>query len=91
MTLAVVGALFGALPASQPAQADVSYEPYYAWNGYRIYLSPARHSPDNVGCGGYKENSGSYGVAIAATNSSTSTAYSSRCRTLATSAYEGTR
>lgn len=70
MTLAVVGALFGALPASQPAQADVSYEPYYAWNGYRIYLSPARHSPDNVGCGGYKENSGSYGVAIAATNSS---------------------
>lgn len=57
-----------ALPA--PAQAqDLLYDPYGTWNGYRIYLSPARHS-DAGGrgeCGGNNENNLAYDVAYTAT------------------------
>lgn len=69
MIALIVALVFTTLPLHQ-VSADYTYEPYYAWNGYRIYLSPARHSPDNSGCGSYSENTGAYNVAYAATNSS---------------------
>ncbi len=30
---------------------------WYGSNGYKIYVSPAKHSPDNVGCNGHQESS----------------------------------
>jgi hypothetical protein len=30
--------------APDPAAADVEYQPHGAWNGYKVYLSPATHS-----------------------------------------------
>jgi hypothetical protein len=52
------------------AKADYLYEPYGTWNGFKIYLSPARHS-DAGGrgeCGGNNENTMAYNVANTATN-----------------------
>lgn len=59
----VVGAL------ATGAAADESLNPHRPWNGKKVYLSPARHAPDNVGCLSYGENSGSLTVARAAASS----------------------
>jgi hypothetical protein len=43
--LAAGGAAAGlALADAPPAGADVEYAPTIPWNGYRVYLSPARHA-----------------------------------------------
>lgn len=54
---------------SGPLPADSIYSPYGNWNGYKVYLSPSRHSPDNSGCGTFKENVGARDTAQAATYS----------------------
>ena len=54
----------------QPASADEFYYSYGAWNGKKVYLSPARHS-DAGGrgeCGGNNENAMAFTTARAATN-----------------------
>lgn len=65
-------ALLSAAGVAEAQQADLIYEPYGPWNGYRIYLSPARH--DNSGargeCGTLGENDLAYWVAWDATNGS---------------------
>jgi hypothetical protein len=52
--------------------ADLIYDPYGAWNGKRIYLSPARHSDagSRGECGSTDENSLGYNLAYYATNGS---------------------
>lgn len=63
-------ALLSAAGVAEAQQADLIYEPYGAWNNYRVYLSPARH--DNSGargeCGTTGENDLGYWVAWDATN-----------------------
>lgn len=62
-------ALLGA-PSDDAAAADLIYDPYGTWNGYRIYLSPATHS--NSGsrgeCGSLGENDLNNYVATDATS-----------------------
>ncbi|WP_009633725.1 N-acetylmuramoyl-L-alanine amidase [Synechocystis sp. PCC 7509] len=54
------------------AKADLNYEQYGNWNGYKVYLSPARHS--NAGgrgeCKGKNENTMAFNVALRATSGS---------------------
>jgi hypothetical protein len=52
------------------AQADVIYNPYGTWNGYKIYLSPARHTDagSRAECGGNNENTMAANAANTATN-----------------------
>ena len=57
--LAIFGVAFlvGSLAAAQPASAGSAYYwPSNGWNGYRVYLSPAYHAGQNVGCDGYVED-----------------------------------
>lgn len=63
-------ALLSAAGVAEAQQADLIYEPYGTWNGYRVYLSPARHT-DSGGrgeCGTTGENDLAYWVAWDATN-----------------------
>ncbi len=59
-----------AFGATATEAQDELYDPYGTWNGYRIYLSPARHS--NSGsrgeCGSLGENDLAYWAAWDATN-----------------------
>jgi hypothetical protein len=52
------------------ARADEIYDPYNSWNGYKVYLSPARHSDaGNRGeCGNNNENNMAYNSSWHATN-----------------------
>jgi hypothetical protein len=65
---AAVAALAAAGWSGPSAAQDLVYDPYSTWNGYRIYLSPARH--DNAGsrgeCGGNNENDMAYQVGYTA-------------------------
>lgn len=46
--LTLIGLLV--LPAEQAfAGGTTYYPPSQNWNGYKIYLSPAKHTPDNTG------------------------------------------
>lgn len=62
-------ALLPFLATASEAQ-DLIYDPYGTWNGYKVYLSPARH--DNSGsrgeCGSLGENDLAYYAAWDATN-----------------------
>lgn len=62
----VVVAVLARPPA---ARADLIFEPTRTWNGHRIYLSPARHEPDNRGCSSASENELAYFAAYDAANS----------------------
>lgn len=33
------------------------------WNGYKVYLSPAQHSPENIGCDNYEESPNARAIA----------------------------
>lgn len=64
--------LLSAGTLAEAQQTDLIYEPYGTWNGYRVYLSPARHT-DSGGrgeCGSLGENDLAYWVAWDATNGS---------------------
>lgn len=63
-------ALLSAAGLAEAQQTDLIYEPYGTWNGYRIYLSPARHgdSGSRGECGTLGENDLAYWVAWDATN-----------------------
>lgn len=65
-----VGALLAACAVPMEA-ADLIYDPYGTWNGYKVYLSPARHG-DAGGRGECRtwldENELAYDVAYYATN-----------------------
>lgn len=74
LVVAGVCALTG-LFGSTATAADVLYEPAEAWNGKRVYLSPATHNPDKQGCGDYKENAASASIAEAAANSAYADSY----------------
>lgn len=53
----------------QAALADYLYEPDgVPWNGKKIYLSPARHEPDNRGCQSASENELAFFAAYDAAN-----------------------
>lgn len=63
-------ALFSAVGTVEAQTTDLIYEPYGTWNGYRVYLSPARHA-DSGGrgeCGTMGENDLAYWVAYDAAN-----------------------
>lgn len=46
------------------ALADNTYvPPPGSWNTKKVYLSPASHSPDNVGCDSYAESAGARAIA----------------------------
>jgi N-acetylmuramoyl-L-alanine amidase len=53
---------------------------YYpqAWNGRRIYLSPAHHEPENTGCAGYAESEGARRIAFAAKDALVALGYAVR-------------
>ena len=40
------------------------YPPPGSWNGRKVYLSPALHSPENIGCDGYQESTGARRAAL---------------------------
>jgi hypothetical protein len=67
-TLVTILAVF--FTPAQVARADALYDPYGNWNGYKVYLSPARH--DDAGsrgeCQGNNENIMAYNVASVAAN-----------------------
>lgn len=65
-------ALLSASGLAEAQQTDLIYEPEGTWNGYRIYLSPARHtdSGSRGECGTLGENDLAYWVAWDATNGS---------------------
>lgn len=44
---------FGLVALVLPTQADTTWN---GSNGYKIYVSPAKHSPDNTGCDGHQES-----------------------------------
>lgn len=54
------------------------YPPAGTWNGYKVYLSPAYHVPDNVGCDNYQESAGASNIANAAKNTLLSYGYQVR-------------
>lgn len=63
--LATAGMLAACVLAAPAAAQDELYDPYGTWNGYRVYLSPARHT-DAGGrgeCGGNNENDMAYSAA----------------------------
>jgi hypothetical protein len=68
MILVVVAAL--CYVSSGDTQADTIYNPYGTWNGFKIYLSPARHSDTGSRgeCGGNSENAMAATAANNATN-----------------------
>jgi N-acetylmuramoyl-L-alanine amidase len=46
------------------ASADSTYVPLPgSWNTKKVYLSPASHSPDNIGCDSYAESAGARAIA----------------------------
>lgn len=46
------------------ASADNTYvPPPGSWNTKKVYLSPASHSPDNIGCDNYAESAGARAIA----------------------------
>jgi N-acetylmuramoyl-L-alanine amidase len=49
-------------PSQSFAVADEIYNPT-SWNGWKIYLSPAKHASDNIGCYTYSENTGALKIA----------------------------
>jgi N-acetylmuramoyl-L-alanine amidase len=51
-----------AVPASARAVESVGAD---TWNGKKIYLSPALHTPDNGGCDNFSENSNARETALA--------------------------
>jgi N-acetylmuramoyl-L-alanine amidase len=57
------------LPSAR-ADSDLIYQPYGAWNGKKIYLSPARHAAGDLGdeCGSPDENRLAFNAAWDATN-----------------------
>lgn len=45
--------------------ASTTYHPPWGtWNGIKVYLSPAHHVPDNVGCDNYQESAGARDIAL---------------------------
>lgn len=56
--------------SADDTSADTIYNPYGAWNGYKIYLSPARHTDtgSRAECGGNSENAMAATAANNATN-----------------------
>ncbi|MGN1402353.1 MAG: hypothetical protein ACI4XL_12725 [Bacillus sp. (in: firmicutes)] len=48
--------LFLSLPFYTTASADTIYTPPGKSNGYKVYLSPAKHAAENTGCNNYKES-----------------------------------
>lgn len=67
----IATAVAAVLLLQTPASAgDAIYEPYGAWNGKKIYLSPARHSDTGSRgeCKGTSENEMAYNTAWHATN-----------------------
>lgn len=65
----VMAAMFIVYADKTEAQ-DLIYNPYGTWNGYKVYLSPARHSDTGSRgeCGGNSENTMAYNAALNATN-----------------------
>ncbi|WP_226683455.1 N-acetylmuramoyl-L-alanine amidase [Sutcliffiella horikoshii] len=43
--------------------ADTIYNPVGKSNGYKVYLSPAKHSPEKVGCSNYQESANASKIA----------------------------
>jgi hypothetical protein len=62
--------LAGVAVFATPAAADEPYDPYGAWNGVKIYLSPATHSDagSRGECKGRNENTMAYHMSWYATN-----------------------
>lgn len=47
------------------ASADSTYyPPLGSWHGRKVYLSPALHYPENIGCDGYQESTGARRIAL---------------------------
>lgn len=70
--LMIMAAFIAAVFYGGTAQADEIYEPYGTWNGYKVYLSPARHSDagSRGECGGNNENTMAYNTTWHAANGS---------------------
>lgn len=63
LTMATVLA-FCLLPGGKALAAGTTYKPA-TWNGKKVYLSPAKHSPENYGCSNYAESPGARAIALA--------------------------
>ena len=63
LSIAIVMALSTLVGVDVPAaSADATFTPS-PWHGRKVYLSPALHSPENVGCDGYQESLGARRIA----------------------------
>lgn len=63
-TFVLLSLIFCFLFSTTQVFADTLYNPVGKSNGYKVYLSPAKHSPEKTGCNNYQESVNARKIAV---------------------------